>query len=89
MHGRGISSIVDLYATSTDASITPADGAFSTTIPTLDATNRYLWNREQITYTSAPLTELTSKHIIGMYSQDGQSVSVTNTTIDYCESSNG
>lgn len=87
--GRGISSIVDLYATSTDASITPADGAFSTTIPTLDATNRYLWNREQITYTSAPLTGLTSKHIIGMYSQDGQSISVTNTTIDYCESSNG
>lgn len=75
--GRGINNIVDQYAKSSTTTA-PEDRFFDTTIPTLDETNKYLWNREEITYTDNTV-EYTSKRIIGMYSKDGTSVTVSNT----------
>ena len=69
--GRGISSVTEYYAVSTSNSQAPADSSFSTTVPTMDATNRYLWNYEVITYTDTT-TARTDKRVIGTYSSDGQ-----------------
>ena len=70
-NGRGITSIVEYYAKNNSSSTAPADNAFSTTLQVVDANNRYLWNREKITYTDNT-SEWTSKRIIGQYSADGQ-----------------
>ena len=68
--GRGITSIVEYYAKNNSSSTAPADSAFVTTLQVVDASNKYLWNRELITYTDAT-TAWTSKRIIGQYSADG------------------
>lgn len=67
--GVGISSVVDYYALSTSATA-PGDSSFSTTVRTVTATNKYLWNYELITYTDST-TERTSKRIIGVYGDKG------------------
>lgn len=64
--GKGISSIEEYYAISTSNSIAPDNNEFSTTVPTLTSTNKYLWNYEKITYTDG--TNYTSaKRVIGAY----------------------
>ena len=70
-NGRGITSVVEYYAKNSDSTTAPADSSFSTTIPTLDATDRYLWTYEQINYTDNVNPTVTGKRIIGMYSEDG------------------
>ncbi|MDO4649459.1 MAG: collagen-like protein, partial [Eubacteriales bacterium] len=47
--GKGIKSITEKYQVST--SNTTAPTSWETTVPTLTATNKYLWNYETITYT--------------------------------------
>ena len=66
--GNGISSIVEYYAVSTSNTSTPS--SWSTTVPTLTATNKYLWNYELITYTDSSKKE-TSKRVIGVYGDKG------------------
>ena len=68
--GRGITSIVEYYAKNNSSGTAPADGDFVTTLQVVDANNKYLWNRELITYTDST-TAWTSKRIIGQYSADG------------------
>ena len=68
--GRGITSVVEYYAKSASNAEAPADSEFTTTIQTVDATQRYLWAYELITYTDTT-TEKTSKRVIGQFSQDG------------------
>ena len=66
--GNGITSIVEEYALSTSAS--SVTGTWSETIPTLTATNKYLWNRETINYTNSDPVTTTAK-IIGVYGDKG------------------
>ena len=68
--GRGISSVTEYYAKSASNSEPPADSEFTTTLQTVDATYRYLWVYELITYTDTT-TESTSKRVISQFSQDG------------------
>lgn len=74
--GRGISSITEYYALSTTTTA-PADSSFGTTVKTVDATNKYLWNYEKVTYTSGD-TETTGKRIIGVYGDGAYTVVLTN-----------
>lgn len=66
--GNGISSIVEYYAVSASNSTAPT--SWTTSIPTLTATNKYLWNYETITYTNGS-TKNTDKRVIGVYGDKG------------------
>lgn len=50
--GNGIKSIAYTYARTTSQTAPAASAITSTTMPTLDATNKYLWQKEVITYTN-------------------------------------
>ena len=66
--GNGISSITEYYAISSSNSTAPS--SWSTTVPTMTTTNKYLWNYEKITYTNGN-TEETTKRVIGVYGNTG------------------
>lgn len=67
-NGNGISSITEHYQVS--SSNTTAPTSWSTTVPKMTSTNKYLWNYETINYTNGT-TENTSKRIIGVYGDQG------------------
>lgn len=50
--GNGIKSIVYTYARTTSQTAPASSAITSTTMPTLDATNKYLWQKEVIIYTN-------------------------------------
>lgn len=66
--GNGIKSIAEHYAVSTSSSSAPT--TWSTTVPTMTETNKYLWNYETITYTNGTTVD-TAKRIIGVYGNKG------------------
>jgi hypothetical protein len=78
--GVGISLVNNYYYKSTsNTGVTVDNVAWSTTVPTLDATNKYLWNYERITYTDSTQTEPnytnSTPAVIGTYSIDGKGIS--------------
>lgn len=68
--GNGVSSITEYYAVSSSNSTAPT--SWSTTVPTMTSTNKYLWNYETVTYTNGS-TENTAKRVIGVYGDKGNS----------------
>lgn len=66
--GNGISSITEYYQVSTSNTTVPT--SWLTTVPTLTATNKYLWNYETISYTDGS-TVNTAKRVIGVYGDKG------------------
>lgn len=66
--GNGISNITEYYQISTSNSTAPS--SWLTTVPTLTATNKYLWNYEKITYTNGTSKD-TLKRVIGVYGDKG------------------
>ena len=66
-----------------------------TTVPTLTATNKYLWNYEKITYTNGTSKE-TAKRVIGVYGDKGntgatgpQGIGSQSATVTYQASTSG
>lgn len=91
--GVGISGITEYYQVST--SNTTAPTSWGTTVPTLTATNKYLWNYEKITYTNGTSKE-TAKRVIGVYGDKGntgatgpQGIGVKSSTVTYQASTSG
>ena len=69
--GNGISSITEYYLVSPNKSgVTTSTSGWSTTIPTMTATNKYLWNYEVIKYTNSTTSTGTPK-VIGIYGDKG------------------
>lgn len=66
--GNGIKSITEHYAVSTSNSSAPT--TWSTTVPTMTETNKYLWNYETIIYTNNTTND-TAKRVIGAYGNKG------------------
>ena len=66
--GVGISGITEYYQVSTSNMSAPT--SWLTTVPTLTATNKYLWNYEKITYTNGTTKE-SAKRVIGVYGDKG------------------
>ena len=72
--GRGIQSITEYYKKSPNISgVTNTDSGWQITVPTVDETNRYLWNYELIRFTDNT-PQRTPAALIGMYAEDGRSV---------------
>ena len=67
--GKGIRNIVEKYAAS--SSYTSAPNSWSTSMPQLTETNKYLWNYEEIYYTDNSMVP-TNKRVIGTYSKNGK-----------------
>lgn len=66
--GNGIKSITEHYAVSTSNSTVPT--SWSSTVPTMTESNKYLWNYETITYTNGTTVD-TTKRVIGVYGDKG------------------
>jgi hypothetical protein len=66
--GVGISEIIEYYQISTLNNVPPT--VWETTVPTLTATNKYLWNYEEVIYTDKTSSE-TEKRVIGVYGDRG------------------
>lgn len=66
--GNGISKIEEYYAVSSSNLTAPT--SWSSTVPTMTTTNKYLWNYETITYTSGSTVD-TTKRVIGVYGNTG------------------
>lgn len=66
--GVGISSITNKYAVSSSNTTPPT--SWYNNVPTMTATNRYLWNYEIIKYTDGSNSE-TEKRVIGVYGNTG------------------
>jgi hypothetical protein len=70
--GKGIKSITEHYlVTSSSSGITISSSGWTTTVQTMTATKKYLWNYETVTYTDDSTTN-TSPSIIGVYGDKGQ-----------------
>ena len=67
--GNGIKSIAYYYARTTSQTAPSAASITATSIPTLDATNKYLWQKEVITYTNN--TSQTSVLLLAVYGNTG------------------
>lgn len=67
--GNGIKSIAYYYARTTSQTAQSAASITATSMPTLDATNRYLWQKEVITYTNN--TSQTSVLLLAVYGNTG------------------
>ena len=69
--GKGIKSVTEYYLASASATgVTTSTTGWTTTMQTLTATNKYLWNYELLTYTDNS-TATISPVIIGVYGDKG------------------
>lgn len=88
--GNGISSITEHYAVSSLNTTAPA--SWSSTVPAMTKTNRYLWNYETVKYTNGTSVD-TAKRVIGVYGDTGEKgedgKGISSTTITYQASSSG
>ena len=67
--GNGIKSITYYYARTVSQTAPSAASITATSMPTLDATNKYLWQKEVITYTNN--TSQTSVLLLAVYGNTG------------------
>lgn len=67
--GNGIKFITYYYARTTSQTAPSAASITATSMPTLDATNKYLWQKEVITYTNN--TSQTSVLLLAVYGNTG------------------
>lgn len=67
--GVGIQSVTAYFARSTSGTSAPSSG-YSTAVPTLTTTYRYMWGYLRLTLTNGSLTE-TSKTVMGVYGNTG------------------
>lgn len=94
--GNGIKSISYYYARSSSQTAPSESSITGTSLPTLDATNKYLWQKEVITYTNN--TSQTTVVLLAVYGNtgakgdkgnDGTSVTIKSQAVTYQASSSG
>ena len=94
--GNGIKSISYYYARSSSQTAPSESSITGTSLPALDATNKYLWQKEIITYTNN--TSQTTVVLLAVYGNtgakgdkgnDGTSVTIKSQAVTYQASSSG
>lgn len=70
--GRGITGVTEFYAVNNNKAQAPT--SWQTTIPEMSPTNKYLWNKERVYYSSGASYEDTDPIIIGVYGDDGRGI---------------
>lgn len=80
--GRGITSVTEFYQVSSNRYTPPT--SWQTTIPNMDSTNKYLWNKERVYYSKGTAYEDTDPVVIGVYGDTG--VGITSVTEMYLAS---
>lgn len=86
--GNGIKSIAYYYARTTSQTAPSEATITATSMPSLDATNKYLWQKEVITYTNN--TSQTSVVLLAVYGDTGATgKGIKSTTIKYQTSASG
>lgn len=68
--GRSISNIKEYYAVTNDSTVPPTEWKTDVTQAKLSATNKYLWNQEEVLYTDNTSSK-TDPTIIGVYGDSG------------------
>lgn len=68
--GSSIDTITEYYAKSSSNQTAPT--SWEIKVPTLDATDKYLWNYEYITYTGGKSATNTDPCVIGVFGADGK-----------------
>lgn len=87
--GISITAVDEHYAIFTSNTTEPT--SWQDTVPTMTATNKYLWNYETIHYSNNTTTD-TSKRVIGVYGdkgEDGTSITIKSKSVEYAVSSSG
>lgn len=70
--GKSIGSVVNYYlATASSSGITTSTSGWTTTVQSVSASKKYLWNYEVIKYTDGTTASITSPCIIGAYGDTG------------------
>lgn len=88
-NGVGIKTVTEYYLVSSkNSDITNETSGFSTSIPTMTSTEKYLWNYELVTKTDNS-TYKTPAVIIGVYGDTGTAVTVKSTSVTYKVSDSG
>src|SRR5690606_20407772 len=90
--GRSITGIKEYYlATSASSGVTRSTAGWTTTMQTTTTTNKYLWNYEEITWSSAPTTTYVEPIIIGIHGATGAKgdagISITKVDVEYAQNS--
>ena len=85
--GKGIKSVTEYYlATASSSGVTTSTSGWNTTMQSLTATSKYLWNYELITYTDNT-TSTINPVIIGVYGDKGNQgdpgVGINSVTVTY------
>ena len=69
--GNGISTVTNYYlATTAGSGVTTSTSGWTTTVQTVTATKKYLWNYEVVKYTNGSSAK-TTPHVIGVYGDKG------------------
>lgn len=70
-NGNGINSITYYYAVTSNQTVPAASSVTNTTIPTLTATNKYLWQKEIIDFTDSTVADKTTVVLLAVYGDKG------------------
>ena len=80
--GASVTGITELYALNDDPDNPPADNAFSANVQTPSASQRYLWNMEQISFSNGTTSNM-GKHILLTYTAGIQGRGISSVTEYY------
>ena len=81
--GVGITSITEHYlATSASSGVTRSTSGWTTTVQSVTATKKYLWNYETVTYTDGSTAD-TDPVIIGVYGDKGDTGNGISSVVEY------
>lgn len=85
--GNGIKAINYYYKTTTTQTAPAAKDIVSTTLPTMSSTNKFLWQKEVISYTNSKVADKVSVLLLSIWGDTGKRILTT--VVDYQVSSDG
>lgn len=90
-NGKSIGSVINYYlATNANTGVTASTSGWTTTVQSVSASKKYLWNYEIVKYTDGTIASTTAPCVIGSYGDTGATgKGVKSTAITYQAAANG